>query len=407
MELVVSETVDRNAADQRTARAAPSRGETKPDNLDRVDRSSARSDVRRGEPDDEGGKKAGDGGKRKSRWPLVILGVVVVLAIVAGGVYWFMTRNQESTDDAYTDGNSIVIAPKIAGYVTELDVNDNTLVKAGQLLFRIDPRDYITARDQAQANLSLARSQLAGAEVNLQVTRVRAPANQAQAEAQLAQARANQEQAEQQYRRERSVDPRATTQTNVDQASAQLKSDTALVSSAQANLQIASLVQQTIQTAEDQVKQAQAQVAQAEASLAQAEVNLSYTEVRAPQDGRITKRNIDRGTFVQAGQQSFYIVTPQVWVTANFKENQLADMRPGQAVDISVDAYPKLDLHGHVDSIQDGSGAQFSAFPAENATGNFVKIVRRVPVKIIIDSGLPNDQGLPLGLSVDPTVTVR
>jgi membrane fusion protein (multidrug efflux system) len=403
----VSETLDRTADDQRQTRAQPARGETKPDRMDRVDHGAGRSD--RDEPVDDGdGKdKDKDTGKRKSRWPLIILGIVVVLAIIGGVVYWLMTRGEESTDDAYTDGNSIVIAPKVAGYVTELDVNDNSLVKAGQLLFKIDPRDYVAARDQAQANLSLARSQLASAEVNLEVTRVRAPANQAQAQAQLAQARANQDQAEQQYRRERSVDPRATTQTNVDQATAQLKSNTAVVSSAQANLQIASLVQQTIQTAEDQVKQAQATVAQAEASLSQAEVNLSYTQVYAPQDGRITKRNIDRGTFVQAGQQSFYIVTPQVWITANFKENQLADIRPGQQVDITVDAYPKLDLHGHVDSIQDGSGAQFSAFPAENATGNYVKIVRRVPVKIDIDSGLPSGQELPLGLSVEPTVTIQ
>ncbi len=398
----MSETLDRTADDQRQTTAQPARGETKPDRLDRVDHGAGRSD--RDEPVDDKDK---DAGKRKSRWPLIILGMVVVLAIIGGVVYWLMTRGEESTDDAYTDGNSIVIAPKVAGYVTELDVNDNTLVKAGQLLFKIDPRDYIAARDQAQANLSLARSQLASAEVNLDVTRVRAPANQAQAQAQLAQARANQDQAEQQYRRERSVDPRATTQTNVDQATAQLKSNTAAVSSAQANLQIASLVQQTIQTAEDQVKQAQAQVAQAEANLSQAEINLSYTEIRAPQDGRITKRNIDRGTFVQAGQQSFYIVTPQVWITANFKENQLAEMRPGQKVEITVDAYPKLDLHGHIDSIQDGSGAQFSAFPAENATGNYVKIVRRVPVKIDIDSGLPDGQGLPLGLSVEPTVTIQ
>jgi membrane fusion protein (multidrug efflux system) len=406
--LVVSETVDRVPADEIVSRPPPTRSDTKPDRLDRADDRAGRS-----EPDrDEDDKKGKDGGKdrqkRKSRWPLIILAIVVLLAIIAGAVYWFMTRNEESTDDAYTDGNSIVIAPKISGYVTELDVNDNTVVKAGQLLFKIDQRDYITARDQARANLALAQSQLASAEVNLDVTRVRAPANLAQAQAQLQQARANQDQAEQNYRRQHSVDPRATTQTNVDQANAQLKSDTAAVNSAQANVQIAALVQQAIQTAEDQVKQNQAQVAQAEANLAQAEVNLSYTEIRAPQDGRVTKRNVDLGTFVQAGQQSFYIVTPQVWVTANFKENQLADMRPGQKVAIDIDAYPSLELHGHVDSIQDGSGAQFSAFPAENATGNFVKIVRRVPVKIDIDSGLsPGDHGLPLGLSVDPTVTVR
>jgi membrane fusion protein (multidrug efflux system) len=272
---------------------------------------------------------------------------------------------------------------------------------------KIDPRDYITARDQKRANLSLAQAQLASAEVDLDIARIRAPADLEQAEAQLVQARANQQQAELEYRRQHAVDPRATTQTNIDQANAQLKSDSGAVASAQAQVAIASLVQQNIQSAEDTVKQRQAQVEQAQADLAEAEVNLSYTEIRAPQDGRVTRRNVERGTYVQAGQQIFYIVTPDVWVTANFKENQLADMRPGQKVAISVDSYPNLTLHGHVDSIQDGSGARFSAFPAENATGNFVKIVRRVPVKIVIDSGLDNNNGLPLGISVEPTVTVR
>ena len=186
-----------------------------------------------------------------------------------------------------------------------------------------------------------------------------------------------------------------------------MQSTEAAVNNAQAEVKIASLVQQNIQAAEDTVAQRQAQVAQAEANLAQAEVNLSYTELRAPQDGNITRRNVDRGTFVQAGQQLFYIVTPHVWVTANFKETQLADMHPGQHVSMNVDAYPNLHLQGHVDSIQEGSGARFSAFPAENATGNFVKIVRRVPVKIVIDSGLASQQTLPLGMSVTPTVTVR
>jgi membrane fusion protein (multidrug efflux system) len=394
----MSETVDRPRTGKREA--WPVRSEQKPDRLAPVDDSAGRSQVHRDAPDQENPK-------RKSRMPLIILGGVVVLAILGGLIYWLMTRGTESTDDAYTDGNAIAIAPKVSGYVTELDVNDNTFVKAGQVLFKIDPRDYVAARDQAQASLSLARSQLASAEVNLDVTRVKAPANLQQAQAQLAQARANQDQAQQNYRRQHSVDPRATTQTNVDQASAQLKSTNAAVSAAEANVQVAELVQQTIQTAEDQVKQTQAQVEQAEANLAQAEVNLSYTTITAPQDGHITKRNLDRGTFVQAGQQSFYLVTPQVWVIANFKENQLADMRPGQPVSMDVDAYPNLRLRGHVDSIQEGSGARFSAFPAENATGNFVKIVRRVPVKIVIDSGLPDGQGLPLGISVDPTVTVQ
>ncbi|MFL5286886.1 MAG: HlyD family secretion protein, partial [Rhodopila sp.] len=326
-------------------------------------------------------------------------------------VYWLMTRGQVSTDDAYTEGNAIAFAPKVSGYVTQLNVDDNTFVHKGDLLLRIDQRDTITARDQARANLGLAKAQLSSAQVDLEVARVRAPANLQQAEAQLQQAKANQSQADRDYKRQHSVDPRATTQTNVDQATAQLQSANAAVTNADAQVKIASLVQQSIQAAEDTVKQRQAQVQQAEANLEQAEVNLSYTELTAPADGTITRRNVDLGTFLQAGQQVFYIVQPEVWVTANFKETQLAEMHPGQPVTISVDAYPNLTLRGHVDSIQQGSGARFSAFPAENATGNFVKIVRRVPVKIIIDHGLEqgqaHGQALPLGLSVVPTVTVR
>ncbi len=345
--------------------------------------------------------------KPRSRWPLIILAIVVVLAVIGAVFYWLLTRNLESTDDAYTDGNAIAYAPKVSGYVTQLAIDDNTYVHKGDLLVKIDPRDYITARDQARANLSLARAQLSSAQVDLAIARVRVPATLEQAQAQLQQAQANQAQAERDYRRQHSVDPRATTQTNVDQATAQMQTTKAIVASAQAQVKVAGLVQQNIQAAEDTVHEREAAVAQAEAALAQAEVNLSYTDLIAPADGLITRRNVDLGTFVQAGQQVFYLVTPNVWVTANFKETQLADMHPGQHVSIDVDAYPNLHLQGHVDSIQQGSGARFSAFPAENATGNFVKIVRRVPVKIIIDSGLEQDHGLPLGISVEPTVTVR
>jgi membrane fusion protein (multidrug efflux system) len=403
----MSTTVDHSRAESGGGAEAGTRTEPRneqaPERI-RADK-AARSPAPRPPDDDDGKDKGSD--KPKSRWPLIILGIVVLLAIIGGVIYWFLTRGLQDTDDAYTEGNAISIAANVSGYVTELDINDNSAVKAGQLLFKIDPRTYVAARDQARANLSLAQAQLASAEVNLDIARVRAPANLLQAEAQLAQAQATAEQARQTYNRQHSVDPRATTQSNIDQANAQLKSEKGLVASAQANEKIAGLVKQTIATAEDQVKESQAQVAQAEANLATAEVNLSYTEIRAPQDGYVTQRNVDVGTYVQAGQQSFYLVAPQVWVVANFKENQLAHMRPGQKVTMTVDSYPDLTLHGHVDSIQAGSGARFSAFPAENATGNYVKIVRRVPVKIDIDSGLPAGRGLPLGLSVEPTVTVQ
>ena len=164
---------------------------------------------------------------------------------------------------------------------------------------------------------------------------------------------------------------------------------------------------QRIGETEAQVGQSKGQIEQAQARLDQADLNLSWTVVEAPQDGWITKRNVEMGNYVAPGQQIFTIVSPEVWVTANFKENQLALMRPGQPARIQVDAYPSLNLRGHVDSIQLGSGSKFSAFPVENATGNFVKVVQRVPVKIVIDSGLDPNLPLPLGISVEPEVTVK
>jgi membrane fusion protein, multidrug efflux system len=354
-------------------------------------------------------EKEGDGGQKKpkSRLPIIILIVIAVIAIIGGLIYWLMTRNEESTDDAYTEGNAVSIAPKVSGYVVDNRINDNVFVHAGDLLLKIDPRDYIVARDQARGNLDAALAQQATAAVDLQTTRVRAPASLSQAEAQLMQARAALAQSDNDSRRQHGVDPRATTQTNLDQATTAVRTNEANVKSAEAQVSIASLVKETIRTAEATLDQRTAQVEQARSNLAQAELNLSYTEVRAPQDGQITRRNVDLGTFAQAGQQVFYLVTRDVWIVANFKETQLDRMRVGQLVDVKVDAYSQLHLSGHIDSIQGGSGARFTAFPAENATGNFVKIVRRVPVKIIIDHGLEHSAFLPLGLSVEPTVYLQ
>jgi membrane fusion protein, multidrug efflux system len=354
-------------------------------------------------------EKEGDGAQKKpkSRLPIIILVVIAVIAIIGGLIYWLMTRNEESTDDAYTEGNAVSIAPKVSGYVVENRINDNVFVRAGDLLLKIDPRDYIAAREQALANLDAAVAEQATAAVDLQTTRVRAPANLSQAEAQLMQARASLAQSDNDFKRQHGVDPRATTQTNLDQATTAVRTNEASVKSAEAQVSVASLVKETIRTAEATLDQRTAQVEQARANLAQAELNLSYTDVRAPQDGQITRRNVDLGTFTQAGQQVFYLVTRDVWIVANFKETQLDRMRVGQLVDVKVDAYSQLRLRGHIDSIQGGSGARFTAFPPENATGNFVKIVRRVPVKIIIDHGLEHSPFLPLGLSVAPTVYLK
>jgi membrane fusion protein (multidrug efflux system) len=350
-----------------------------------------------------------DGGKQKlSKHKPILIAVAIVLVAVTGGLlYWIMNRNQESTDDAYTEGNAISIASKVSGYVIENQINDNVRVKAGDLLVKIDPRDYLSARDRAQSELDASIAQLTSDEIDLEVTHVRAPANLAEARAQLMQTRANLSQAESDFNRQRAVDPRATTQTTVDQATAALSSNAANLKAARARVTVASLVDQTIRSAEAVVEQRKAQVEEARANLSQAELNLSYTEVRAPQDGLITERNVNLGTFAQAGQQVFYLVTRDIWITANFKETQLDRMRIGQRVEVEVDAYSHLKLSGHIDSIQAGSGARFTAFPAENATGNFVKIVRRVPVKILIDRGLEQGSFLPLGLSVQPRVYLR
>ncbi len=346
--------------------------------------------------------------KRRKRRPWVIAGgAVALLALVAGGVwYWLSTRGKENTDDAYTDGISVTVAPKVAGYVVELLVSDNTRLRAGDLILRIDPRDQIAARDQAQAQLEVVQAQLANAQANLDLAKQTFPARFRQAQAQAEQARAQQDKAAADLKRQRTVDPRGTTQADIDAAVANARVAFATSGQQSANVEINRPVPLNIAISETQVKQAQAQVSQAQAQLEQAALNLSYTEMRAPQDGWVTRRNVYLGSYMQVGQSLFSLVSPNVWVTANFKENQLDRMRPGQSVQVKVDAYPNLKLHGRVDSIQMGSGSKFSAFPAENATGNFIKIVQRVPVKIVLESGMDPNIPLPLGLSVSPTVEV-
>ncbi|MDR5745715.1 HlyD family secretion protein [Caballeronia sp. LZ029] len=345
--------------------------------------------------------------KKPGKKPLIILGIVVVVLAIGAFVWWFLTRNQVSTDDAYTDGDAVTIAPKVSGYVVTMNIDDNRFVHQGDLLIKIDPRDYQAQLDQASAQLGLAQAQLHASETQLEVARVQYPAQLAQAQAQELTARANLVQASAAYERQHSVDIRATSQQNIDTADAQQKSAQANVAQARAQVRTASLVPQQIAQVLATVEERRQQVRQAQAQVEAAQLNLSYTELRAPADGWITKRNVQFGTFLQAGTSILTLVTTRVWVTANFKESQLDRMQPGDKVDIDVDAYPAMKLHGHVDSVQLGSGSRFSAFPAENATGNFVKIVQRVPVKILIDDGLKPGTSLPLGLSVVPTVMLR
>lgn len=347
--------------------------------------------------------------RRRKRRPLVLgIAAAVILLLVGGGIYyWLSTRGKASTDDAYTDGNIVTIAPQVSGQVVSLDVTDNQFVHKGDPLFHIDARQYVFSQEQAQGQLDTTKAQAASQTLGVEIARKNFPAGLELAKANLDAAKANLQLQQANYDRQKSLPKLATTQQEVDTTAANLAQARAQVEQAQARLIQAEPVKQNISQSEEQVSQTQGQIELAQGRLDEAKLNVEWTVVRAPQDGWVTRRNVNAGNYVSSGQQVMSLVTTDVWVTANFKETELDGMRPGQKVTIAVDAFPDLDLHGHVDSIQRGSGSKFSAFPAENATGNFIKIVQRVPVKIVIDSGLKPEEPLPLGISVEPTVMLK
>ena len=350
-------------------------------------------------------QRAEERSRAKAR-PFIRAGLVlIILLLLGGGFYlWWTTRNVQTTDDAFTAGRVVTVAPHVAGYVVELDVNDNQFVREGEVLARIDPRNYQATVDQDQAQVGQAEGQLEGAKYGVEVSRKTFPAQLAQAKGQLLVAQGQQFQAETDYRRQHAVARAATSQQAIDQSTAALEQAEGQTAVAQAQVESATPVKANINVSQARTTQQSGALEIAQAQLETAKLNLGWTVIRAPHDGWIAQRSIEQGNYVNSGQALFSIVEPEVWVTANFKETQLTRMQAGQLADIDVDAYPALRLHGHVDSIQLGSGEQFTAFPPENATGNFVKIVQRVPVKIVIDSGLDPNLPMPLGLSVEPTV---
>jgi membrane fusion protein (multidrug efflux system) len=270
---------------------------------------------------------------------------VLAIAVVAGIFLYIHASHYESTDDAFIDAHIIPISPKVSGQVLAVHVNDNQTVKAGEPLIEIDPRDY-------EARLAEERGKLAAAE---------AEAHRAVADAKRYEQIFKQDEISQQ----------------------QLDHAQATASAAQANL------------------------AKEYGALELDQLNLSYTKIAAPEDGRVTKKSVEPGAYVQVGQTLFAIVPDSVWVTANFKETQLTHMQPGQKVTIDVDAYPGRAFEGHVDSIQSGTGERFSVLPPENATGNYVKVVQRIPVKILIDTPPDPRYRLAPGMSVVPSVRVK
>jgi membrane fusion protein, multidrug efflux system len=368
----------------------------------------AKTDRRRSEPNPEPEQREDHGHEGEAprggflrRHPVraAIGAASLLLAAGAGYVYWDYASHFESTDDAFIAARQFAIAPKVSGYVTEVPVTDNQHVVAGQVIARIDDRDYRTALEQAEAQVAAAQANINN--MDAQITAQRAVV--AQNEAQVDQSQASLVFSQQQAAR---YDQLAHTGygsvQNAQQWDSQKLQQQATLKTTQAALVAA---ERQIDVLKAQRSTDEANLAQANAQLDQARLNLSYTIVTAAQPGRVVNLGGAVGQYATAGTNLSMFVPDDLWVTANFKESQLDQMRPGQKTTLVIDAYPERVFHGHVASVQPGSGTAFSLLPAENATGNYVKIVQRVPVKLVIDD-LPTDVSLGPGMSVDPTVRV-
>jgi membrane fusion protein (multidrug efflux system) len=334
------------------------------------------------------------------RRPLASVGGLISLfvALSAGYLYWDYTSHFESTDDAFIAARQFTIAPKVAGYLTAVSVTDNQHVAAGQVIARIDERDYRNALAVAQAQEAAAQASIDTIEAQIAAQMAQVKAGQAQVDqAQAALVFAQQQAARYQDLARTAI---AGSVQDAQRYTSQLNQQTAALQSAQASLKLA---QQQIEVLVAQRANARANLARAKADRDQAQLNLSYTTVTADQPGRAVQLSAAIGEFAQPGTTLTMFVPDDIWVWANFKETQLDHMRPGQKVTLQVDAYPERAVHGHVASVQPGSGTAFSLLPAENATGNYVKIVQRVPVKVVVDD-LPTDVALGPGMSVVPTV---
>ena len=329
-----------------------------------------------------------------------VVAVGIVVALIFGVKMFLESRGRDSTDDAFIESHVMQISPKISEKVLRVPVDDNQMVKRGDLLVELDPRDTQALVKQAEANLDSARAKLAEAKAKLGADQ----AGLAQALADVNQSKALADNAGQELTRSKSLRKSgAIAQREYDQMLAGELSTTAGLTSKQ---QKAVAAEAGVNIAVAAVASAEAWVEQSKALLDTAQLRLENTKIFAPGDGRVTRKNVESGNFVQPGNALMAVVAPEVWVIANFKETQLARVRPGQRVDVRVDSYPDLRLRGKVDSIQSGTGSRFSLLPPENAAGNYVKVVQRVPVKITLDPSA----SLPLlapGMSVTPSVLTR
>jgi membrane fusion protein, multidrug efflux system len=379
----------------------------------------------------------------------IVLIAAIIGVLILGIFAWRYFASYESTDDAQVDGHMMPLSARISGYVASVPVDDNESVRAGKVLVEIDPRDYQVALNQARASLADAQSAARALQINVPITSVnttsQVSSSQADVEtaqagvaaaqqqsdaavAQLAQVEANDVRAQSDLARYKQlVDKQEISQQTYDQAVAVARASSAAVEAARASaaaakqaiaqargrLDSAGANRRAAETGPRQVASVRARVSSAiatvkqkEAAVEQAELNLKYTKIIAPVDG-VAMKSVEVGMNVQPGQQLVTIVPlADVWITANFKETQLRYMRPGQPVKIRVDANGRT-YNGHVDSVAGSSGARLSLLPPENATGNYVKVVQRIPVKILLDQGQDNDHYLRLGMSVEPKVYVK
>jgi membrane fusion protein (multidrug efflux system) len=378
----------------------------------------------------------------------LILGAIVVL--VAGFFLWRYFTSYESTDDAQIDGHLNSISARVSGHVIKLLVNDNQYVEAGTPLVQIDPKDYQVALDRAQAYYADSLATAQAAQVNVPLTSVNTTSQESSAQADVENARAGIAGARQQYdaanaqlaqaeannvkaqndlvRYKQLVDKQEVSQQQYDQALAAARASTAFVDAAkatasaaqqqvnqaqaklaqaQANLRAAQTVPQQMAVTRSRAQSAQAQADRYKAELEQAQLNLQYTTIVAPVAGVVTQRSVEVGQNVSVGQELMKVINlDDIWVTANFKETQLKHMQVNQPVTISVDATGG-EYKGHVQSIAGASGAITSLLPPENATGNYVKVVQRIPVKITFDAGETKQHVLRPGMSVEPKVWIR
>jgi membrane fusion protein, multidrug efflux system len=339
--------------------------------------------------------------KKRFKMQHLAAGAATLAAAFATGIYYEeMVAPYESTDDAFIETHVSPVAPQVAGRVAQLLVTDNQEVKPGDVLVQIDPSDFQTKLDQERAGLAAALSRLEQAKAQYTVDQARVEQEKANVIAATAEAR----QAEADDRRYQAVGNFAVSASQLDLASTQARSADAQVAAAR-NKELAAEAQVVLDQAG--IQTASAGILQNQAAVHQAELNLSYTQVKAPVAGYVTHRTVEPGAYVQTGQALLAVVPREVWVVANFKETQLTRMHAGQPVTVTVDAYPQIKFKGHVDSLQSGTGPRFSLLPPENATGNYVKVVQRVPVKIVLDDQAASEYVLGPGMSVVPEVRVQ